>query len=97
MQEMEPIYVAGGKTSTVGVRQEAFSAVLPKSDLSSVEVTVTLPETLTAPVLAGEAVGKVTYTVRGKVIGEVAVLSADTSERVDLWWLWWNLLCRMFS
>ena len=97
MQEIEPLYVAGGKTSEVGVRQGTFSAVLPKSDTSSVEVTVTLPERISAPILAGEAVGKVTYTVRGKVIGEVALLSADTSERVDLLWLWRNLLCRMFS
>ena len=97
MQEIDPLYVAGGKTSEVGVRQESFSAVLPKADIASVEATVTLPDTLTAPIMAGEAVGKVTYTSRGKVIGEVAILSADTSERVDLWWLWRNLLSSMLS
>ena len=95
-QEIPPLYVAGGKTSHVGVRQDGFSAVLPKTDVPSVEVTVTLPESLSAPVLAGEAVGKVTYTARGKVIGEVSLLAADTSERVDLWWLLRNLLSRMF-
>ncbi len=90
--EVEPLYVRGGKTTSVRLAYPAFSAVLPRADLAAVESTVTLPEALSAPVRAGEAVGKVSYTCRGKVIGEVAVTAAESSERVDLWWLWKRIL-----
>ncbi len=93
----DPLYVKGGKQTYVGLQYPAFTAVLPRGDISAVEMTVTLPDALTAPVLAGEAVGKVTYTCRGKTVGEVAVLTAQDSPRVDFWWLWRKIFCGMFA
>ncbi len=85
---LDSAYVRGGRVSSVPLQYPAFTAVLPKADLSSVESAVTLPDSLTAPIRAGEAVGRVTYTCRGKTVGEIAVTAAETSERVDFWWLW---------
>ncbi len=90
--EPEPAYVRGGKVQTVPLQYPAFSAVLPKADLTAVELHVTLPDALEAPIRAGEAVGKVTYTCREKTIGETAVTATETSERVDFWWLWRRML-----
>lgn len=93
----DPLYVRGGKTQTVRLQYPAFTAVLPKGDVASVEMAVTLPDALTAPIYAGEAVGKVSYTCRGKTVGEVAVLTAEDSERVNFWWLWRKILGCMVS
>ncbi len=84
----EPIYVRGGKTPSVRLSYPAFTAVLPRADIASVTSTVTLPDALTAPIHAGEAVGKISYLCRDKIIGEVAVTAKDSSESVDFFWLW---------
>ncbi len=84
----EPIRVRAGKQQTVPLQYPAFTAVLPKADAAAVELTVTLPEFVTVPIRAGEAVGKVTFTCRGSVIGEVAITAAETVERVDFVFLW---------
>ncbi len=89
---VEPLYVRGGKTPTVAAGYPAFSAVLPRGDMGAVEFALTLPDHSEAPVRAGEAVGKVTYSCRGKIIGEVAVSAKEDSERVDFLWLWQALL-----
>ncbi len=95
--ELDPLYVRGGKRETVRLRYPTFSAVLPKGDVAAVEVSVTLPDALTAPVMAGEGVGKVTYTCRGKTVGEVPILAADDSPRVDFFWLWRKVFGGIFG
>ncbi len=95
--EVAPLYVRGGKTPEVRLAYPAFSAVLPRGELASVEATVTLPEYLTAPIRAGEAVGKVSFTSHGKVIGEVAVTAREDSERVDFFWLWRRMMGRILG
>ncbi len=93
----DPLYVRAGKVQTVPLGYPAFTAVLPKSDLGSVSLTVTLPDHLAAPIREGEAVGKVTYTCRDRVIGEVAVTAEATSERVSFGWLWRRMLGEICS
>ncbi len=93
----EPIYVNGGEKDRVALQYPAFTAVLPKADMGSVEQTVTLPPSVTAPIRAGEAVGTVGFTCKGKSIGEVAIIAADTSERMGFGALWLRMLRRMIS
>ena len=89
---LDPIPVCGGLPTEVGLSYPPFTAVLPKGDLGAVELTVSLPETLTAPVYAGEAVGKIGYTCKGQAIGEVPVAATQTAERVSFWRLWLRML-----
>ncbi len=93
----DPIYVNGGEKDTVALRYPAFTAVLPKADMGSVEQSVTLPQSVTAPIRAGEAVGTVTFTCKGKCIGEIAITAAETSERMRFGTLWCRILQRMIG
>ena len=95
--DIGPVPVAGGKQDKVTLAYPRFTAVLPKSDISAVEHSVTLPEMLTAPVRAGEAVGIITYTCKGEPIGEVAVTSDETVERITWRELWGRILKVMFG
>ena len=70
---------------------------LPKSDISAVEHSVILPDTLTAPLRAGEAVGTVTYTCKGETLGVVAVTATKTVERITWRELWGRVLKAMFG
>ncbi len=90
---LDSMYVTGGKIDRVALTYPAFTAVLPKGEIASVEMTVDVPSSLPAPIREGEAVGKVTFTSNGKTIGTVAVSAGETSEKIGLW----HLLCRMFK
>ena len=90
--KLGPIYVTGGKQDEVMLTYPRFTAVLPKGEISAVEFEVTLPKTLTAPIRRGEAVGKITYTCKGEVLGEVSVLSSETVEKITFGELWGRIL-----
>ena len=77
----------GGDFSYLGMNGEDFSAV---------ERTVTLPETLTAPVAEGDIVGNLTYTLNGTTLGAVDILAAEAVEaagyRDYLKWMWEEMM-----
>ena len=95
--EIGPLRITGGKQDEVTLSYPRFTAVLPKSDMSSVEHSVTLPDTLAAPLRAGEAVGTITYTCKGAPIGAVAVTATETVERITWWELWGRIIKAMFG
>lgn len=95
--DIGPVPIAGGKQDETTLTYPRFTAVLPKSDIPAVEHSVTLPEMLTAPVRAGEAVGIITYTCKGEPIGEVAVTAKETVERITWRELWGRILKVMFG
>ena len=88
---LDPLPITKGVTDEVRLTYPRFTAVLPKADLSAVDHTVTLPEALPAPIRAGEAVGKITYTCKGQPIGEVAITASETVEKLSFWELWWRM------
>ncbi len=81
-EPLEPLYVTGGRQDTVPLAYPSFTAVLPKADIVSVERKIDVPKSLPAPIRAGEAVGTVIFTCKGNSIGEIAVTSCETSERI---------------
>ena len=83
-----PVRITGGKQDDVILNYPRFTAVLPKGEISAVEHEVTLPKTLTAPIRKGEAVGKITYTCKGNVLGEVSIVSNETVEKISFGELW---------
>ena len=92
-----PIRVTGGVQDQVKLTYPAFSAVLPKGDMAAVEQMFTLPETLAAPLRAGEGVGKITYTCKGNSIGEVVIVAGETVEKLGFWGIWQRILKGMLG
>lgn len=89
---LDPLRVTGGETDEVGIAYPQFTAVLPKAAVISVEHTVTLPESVKAPVRAGEAVGKITYTCKGQPLGEVSITATETVAELGFFELWLRML-----
>ena len=89
---LDPLRVTGGEADEVGIAYPQFTAVLPKADLGAVEHTVTLPESVKAPVRAGEAVGRITYTCKGQPMGEVSITATETVEELGFFDLWVRML-----
>ena len=94
---LAPIRVTGGEQSEVALTYPAFTAVLPKGDVGRVEQRTVLPDTVSAPIRAGEAIGQMTYHCHGEQIGEVSISAADTVEPIGFWSLWKRMLCRFLT
>lgn len=89
---LDPLRITGGEADEVGIAYPQFTAVLPKADVKAVEHTVTLPESVKAPIRAGEAVGKITYTCKGQPLGEVSITATETVEELGFFELWLRIL-----
>lgn len=66
------------------------------SDLGRIEKTISLPELAEAPVKRGDALGEAVYTMDGKRIGSVSILSDVTIEKAgykDYLIKVWKLFC----
>ncbi|MEG1801651.1 MAG: D-alanyl-D-alanine carboxypeptidase, partial [Oscillospiraceae bacterium] len=65
-------------------KTEVYS-VLPKDvDESSFQKTYELPETVSAPVAAGDVVGKVNYFIAGSLVGSTDLVCENSYERDTL-------------
>ena len=80
---IEPVCVLGGVRSECRVQTGEFSDVMPKNDVKRMQYVIELPESLSAPVQKGDVVGKVTYMLDGKTVGEVPVLAEESVERIS--------------
>lgn len=77
MPALSPIPVTDGTVSEVPLRYAGTFSYLSFSgeDFSSIEKKTELPKTLEAPVAPGIKAGVIRYECKGKVLGEVAILT----------------------
>jgi D-alanyl-D-alanine carboxypeptidase (penicillin-binding protein 5/6) len=94
---LPPVPVTRGREDEVSLTHPRFTAVLPKADMGAVERTVTLPDAIPAPVRAGEAVGKITYTCKGISLGEVPITAAADVEKLGFWDIWRRIFWGMIG
>lgn len=81
--ETEPVTVKGSTKNACALRYEAFSVVLPKSEISSVKVEKEIPEEISAPLKCGDAVGKIRWTLNGELLGEISLTVAEDLPKID--------------
>jgi len=72
-----PVYKGFTKTVTATVADDLYIA-LPKGDYARVKATMTSKQPLIAPVKEGQAVGKITFSLDGKVINEQTLIASKT-------------------
>lgn len=82
-KKLKPLTVKNGTKDTVDVSYETpFQFIDTKgSDLNSIKKEISLPKTVTAPVKKGDVLGKATYSLDGKVIGEVNIVSEQNVKK----------------
>lgn len=88
------IKVLGGVSDTVKLTHGGFETVLEKSEAAKgVDTVVNLPESINAPVKAGDPVGTVDYKIGDTVIGSAEIKAAEDVPRIGFA----GLLARLFS
>ncbi len=82
----EPIKVNKGCDTWVDTVLEKPSPVLVnKGSQDDIELKITLAESVTAPVTAGQILGKITYLSKGEVVGESKILAKTSVELLTFW------------
>ena len=79
------IKVTGGVEDVAAIEKEAFSVVVKKGDAKKVEARKALPESVSAPIKKGSAVGSVGYYIGGEKIGEAGVVSIREIDKISFW------------
>ena len=76
--QLTPVPVSGGTAETAALSPaETQPVVLPKGKSGAVEVSVSRPETLSAPVKAGQEIGSASFTLNGEEICTLPLLAAE--------------------
>ena len=86
------IPVQGGVKPHCTLAFDAFSATVEKGKSGNVTATVEVPQSLTAPIAAGDEVGRVVYTLDGREIGSVPVIATENIDKIGFGTLFWRIL-----
>lgn len=71
---------------TLGLKEEERHLSLLLSDQENVEIAVTLPETVSAPIERGQAAGEVVYRLNGETVKTYPIFFTDYVERISAGW-----------
>lgn len=91
--EHSPIPVTGGIMPTVSLYADSFFALVGKGEGKSVKSEVILPESVSAPVKAGDKLGEIVYSLNGEELGRIGIYAADEVPKISFF----EILRRMTS
>ncbi len=84
--ELSCLYVKKGLKPDLSITlDDGFNMLIEKAKIGSVEKTVTLPESLNAPIKKGQKVGKVEYFIEGKSLGVCDIVSCENIKAQNPW------------
>ncbi len=82
-QSLGKLPVTGSAQTEVEICSDPFQITLDKATLRQVSESREYPDTLAAPLKAGDTVGKVIYKVGDEVIGEVPIRAATDVDKIS--------------
>ena len=82
---LPPIPVSRGTTNELPLKYDTSMKYLDTEgrDLSAVEKTLSLPESVEAPISENDIIGEAVYTLNGTVLGSVSIRAAADVEQAD--------------
>ena len=88
---IENISVTGSAKECIEVTRETFFATVPKGSGKRIEVKSELPQSLAAPIRAGENIGRVRFLLDGEELGGAELCAAEDAERIGFGTLFFKL------
>ena len=84
--DIPDISVSKGKADSVSLISDTdFSLVVPKGWEKELSYEISLPESVTAPVVKGEQVGVLTYKLKGETVKTCPIVCADDVPKATVW------------
>ena len=86
------VKVLGGVAEDCGVMYGDYSRLMKKGSEKNVTYTVELPDTMAAPIAAGDVIGKIVYRCGDAVIDEGDVIATESVDKISFWGLFARML-----
>lgn len=86
------VKVLGGVAEDCGVMYGDYSRLMKKGSEKNVTYTVELPDTMAAPIAAGDVIGKIVYRCGDAVIDESDVIATESVDKISFWGLFARML-----
>lgn len=93
---LENVPVTKGKIREVGAICSEFTIVVPKSCISEIERVYEIPEKISAPMRAGDVIGKVIYKFGGSQIGFSDVFIEEEISQIKYFDVFYEILKKIF-
>ena len=90
--QLEQIPLYKGDNREISVYSKAFSTLVSKADIKKIEKKFDIPQSLTAPLKAGDVVGKITYFLDGKEIGATDIIIKEDAEELSIFDIFLKLI-----
>lgn len=91
--EITEIAVTGAMESSLPLVYGDFKTVVEKQNAGKIVSSVSLPNSISAPVKSGQQVGCVTYTLNGEILAEVPITVGADAPRIS----YLQVLSRLFK
>ena len=89
---LEDVPVRYGEIDNASISSQGFYKIINKSDKNKVEKSYSIPETLRAPVRAGDKVGEIVYTIGAEEIGRCDIVADASIDRLNVFGIYWRLI-----
>ena len=87
------IKVTGATESVLPLTFGDFKTVIDKGGAGKIESTLTLPDSVAAPITKGQQIGTLTYTLNGQTLAEIPITAAADAPRISFW----QIFSRLFE
>lgn len=88
--------VNGTISPTPGIVSDSLYVIIPKNSLNNIKKKISISENIEAPIVKGQVLGNIEYTLDDEVLGQTDIVSTmDISEnpkKKDLHIKWWVVL-----
>lgn len=88
---LEPMKVKGGACDSLNVRAGEFKCAVDKGSISKIEISVDIPDSVSAPVKKNGVVGKVRFSLGGEEIGSTDIYAEEDISEISFWELWYRI------
>lgn len=83
---VQSIVVNKGVTSCVdAVLENSCGALVKKGEDKNLEQNVTLENSISAPVVKGQKLGEVSYSINGEIVGSSNIIAGNDVKKISLW------------
>ena len=90
--ELQSVKISGGTSDSLAIGQEGFSCVVGRGETGKITTEIELREQFTAPIAAGETVGRAVFRSGDRVVGEAPIKALSDVGRVTFSFLFAKML-----
>ena len=89
------IPVLGGIQGICSISSTPITTMIEKTNLNQIQTKIELPKRVNAPIVKGQVIGSITYTVHDEIITKSDICANESIPKIDFFGVWIRLLREM--